>query len=340
MHPQWQDLLTRQGLAADGETFGDLAAELSAARGGTVVVPLLDQGLIRASGPDAAEFLHNLMTNDVKNLAANGLRFAGFCTAKGRLLATCHIWKPAEDVVLMALAADIQPAILKKLSMFVLRSKVKLTDAGEDTVLLGLAGPGAVALVEELSGQVPEPRHQVACAGGQVLRLDDHRFVLALAPAAAIQAWPMITAGARPAGSAAWRWLEIAAGQPRVVAATQEAFVPQMVNMEVPEVAGVVFTKGCYPGQEIVARTQYLGKVKRRMYRARLDQPLPPGTDVFTPEAGDQHCGALVTVAPSPEGGWECLVVVQSSGAEAGEVHLGSPTGPRLTLMPLPYVVG
>jgi hypothetical protein len=104
-------------------------------------------------------------------------------------------------------------------------------------------------------------------------------------------------------------------------------------------VAGVVFTKGCYPGQEIVARTQYLGKVKRRMYRGRLDSPLPPGTDVFTPEAGDQHCGALVTVAPSPDGSWECLTVVQSSGAEAGEVHLGNPAGPRLELLSLPYTV-
>ena len=115
--------------------------------------------------------------------------------------------------------------------------------------------------------------------------------------------------------------------------------MPQMVNYEVAAVGGVSFQKGCYPGQEIVARTQYLGKIKRRMYRAKLDTPFPAGTDVFTPEAGDQHCGALVLTAPSPEGGHECLVVVQSSGAEAGEVHVGKPDGPRLQMLSLPYTL-
>jgi folate-binding Fe-S cluster repair protein YgfZ len=113
-----------------------------------------------------------------------------------------------------------------------------------------------------------------------------------------------------------------------------------MLNMEVPAVGGVSFTKGCYPGQEIVARAQYLGKVKRRMYRARLDAALPAGTDAFAPESGDQPCGALVTVAPAPDGGHECLAVVQSSGAEAGAVFAGGPNlPPRLTLETLPYAV-
>lgn len=320
MSQEWTDFLARQGLSADGETFGDLPGELVAARDGTVVVSLLDHALIRASGEDAASFLHNLLTNDVQNLKAGEVRFAGFCTPKGRLLASFHIWHEGADL-LLALSTDIQPAMLKKLSMYVLRSKVKLTDPA--LVLLGLAGPGAKALADEFQG--------IAIGAG--------RHLVALPAEAAIAAWPKLAGTARPAGVAAWRWIEIAAGQPRIVAATQEAFVPQMVNMEVPAVGGVIFTKGCYPGQEIVARTQYLGKVKRRMYRARLDSALPPGTDVFTPEAGDQHCGALVTVAPSPDGGCECLLVVQSSGAEAGEIHLGSPTGPRVRLLTLPYAL-
>jgi hypothetical protein len=124
-----------------------------------------------------------------------------------------------------------------------------------------------------------------------------------------------------------------------VVGPTQEAFVPQMLNMEVAAVGGVVFTKGCYPGQEIVARTQYLGKIKRRMFHAATDQAVSPGTDIFTPESGDQHCGAIVSAAPSPNGGYECLVVVQTTGAEAGEVYVGGPSGPRLRILPLPYSV-
>lgn len=321
----WLDFLATRQLSGDGEHFGSPGAELVAARDATVVVPLIDQDLIRASGEDACGFLHNLLTNDVENLPADGVRFAGFCTAKGRLLATFHLWHDGSDL-LLALAADIQPAILKKLSMYVLRSKVKLADPG--LVLIGVAGADARAVIDALADRA------------RAVPLGGNRHLLSMSPAAAMEAWPDLAARATPAGAAAWRWLEIAAGQPRVVAATQEAFVPQMVNMELPAVGGVSFTKGCYPGQEIVARTQYLGKIKRRMYRARIDQALPAGTEVFTAESGDQHCGALVTVAPSPEGGHECLVVVQSSGAESGEVFAGKPGGPpRLTLLTLPYDV-
>jgi folate-binding protein YgfZ len=330
---QWRDFLAARHLAPDGESFGDLPGELLAARDGKVLVPLTDHAVIRASGEDAAEFLHNLLSNDVKNLAADEVRFAGLCTPKGRLLASFHIWHDGPDI-LLAMSADIQPAILKKLSMYILRSRVKLADA--DVVLLGMAGRGVV----EALGTVPEPQHAAQVPGGQLLSLGGGRYILALQTAAAIAAWPRLASSALPAGTAAWRWLEIAAGQPRVVAATQEAFVPQMMNMEIPAIAGVSFSKGCYPGQEIVARTQYLGKVKRRMYRAGIDTALAPGTDVFTPESGDQHCGALVTVAPAPDGGYECLVVVQSSGAEAGEIYAGGPgVPPRLTLGTLPYTI-
>lgn len=289
-------------------------------------VPLTDQGLIRASGEDAPGFLNNLLTNDMAHLAPDGARHAALCTAKGRIIASFLIWKENNDFLLQ-LSADILPAILKKLSMYVLRSKIKLTDISAERVLVGTVGSpvGPAA-----------PMTTAAYEGGTAIRLDADRCVLAL-PAdrlAAIQAEL-----GTPAALSAWHLAEIGAGIPRIVAATQEAFVPQMVNYEHSAVGGVSFQKGCYPGQEIVARTQYLGKIKRRMYRARIDADLPPGTDVFTPEAGEQHCGALVLSAPSPAGGFECLVVVQSSGAEAGEVHAGSPAGPRLEILPLPYTV-
>jgi tRNA-modifying protein YgfZ len=333
----WKEFLATEHLAPDGESFGDLPGELLAAEGGTVVVPLTEYGVIRATGEDAADFLHNLLSNDVKNLASDGVRFAGLCTAKGRLLATFHIWYDGPDV-LLAVSADILAAILKKLSMYILRSKVKLSEA--DVVLLGLSGTQAADVVREVFGVSPQPMQTAAVIGGQLLGLGADRFLLALAPEPACNTWTKLVAKAQPAGAATWRRVEIAAGQPRVVAATQEAFVPQMVNMEAPAVGGVSFSKGCYPGQEIVARTQYLGKVKRRMYRAHMDTPLSPGTDVFTPESGEQHCGALVTVAPAPGGGYDCLLVVQSSGAEAGEVYAGKPGGPpRLTLGQLPYTI-
>lgn len=337
MRQDWTQFLARQGMG--GEDFGDLPAELAAARSSTVVAPLVDFGLIRAVGEDAIPFLHNLMTNDVKNLAPDAARFAGLCTAKGRLIASLYLWHDRQDALLLMLSADILPGILKKLSMYVLRSKVKLSDAGDDHVLLGLAGQDAESALIALGAAIPFPMQVVPFEHGQVVRLDEGRFVLAVDAAAAEAVWLKLAAKARPVGPAAWRWLEIAAGQPRVVAATQEAFVPQMANFETAAVGGVSFTKGCYPGQEIVARAQYLGKVKRRMYRAHLAAETTPGTDVFAPETGDQHCGNIVTVAPSPDGGYDLLVVVQTSCAEAGDVHVGSQTGPRLTFADLPYAV-
>ena len=340
MKQQWIDFLSAQGAADAGESFGDPAAELMVARDATVIAPLPDFGLIRAAGEDAASFLHNLLTNDVKSLGPDAVRFAGMCTAKGRLIASFHIWHDRQDNLLLMLSADILPAMLKKLSMYVLRSKVKLADASDEQVLIGLAGPQAEPIVGSIAGSVPFPMQAVPFEGGQVVRLDERRFVLAVDAAAAPGLWPQLAAQAKPVGAAAWRWLEIAAGQPRIVAGTQEAFVPQMTNLEAPAVGGVSFTKGCYPGQEIVARAQYLGKIKRRMFRARLDTPAVPGTNVFAPETGDQHCGAIAAVAPSPAGGYECLVVVQESCAEAGEVHVGTRDGQRLSFLELPYAVG
>jgi folate-binding protein YgfZ len=337
MNPDWKEFIAQRGLLADGKNFGDTVAELSAARDGTVLVPLSDLGLIRASGEEAADFLHNLLSNDVKHLAADGARFAGFCSAKGRLLATMLIWRDGPDY-LLALSQDIQAGILKKLSMYVLRTKVKLRDAGADLVLLGLAGRGAAGALADIGAVAGETMRTASFPGGSAVALGADRYLLALQPAEAARIWTALAAKARPAGLSAWHWLEVAAGVPRVVAATQEAFVPQMVNLEV--VGGVSFTKGCYPGQEIVARAQYLGKVKRRMYRARLDAAASPGDHLFSPSSGDQSsCGEVVEVAPSPAGGYECLAVLQSPCADAGDVRIGAADGPRLSLLALPYAL-
>ncbi|MEW6514642.1 MAG: folate-binding protein YgfZ [Pseudomonadota bacterium] len=305
----------------------------------TFFVPLADHGLIRASGEDAANFLHNLLTNDIAHLEPSGVRQAALCTAKGRMIASFTIWREnnlagGPDDYLLLLSADILPGILKKLSMYVLRSKVKLADITAERSLIGVAGPNA----EELIGTLA-PMTSLPFAGGTAIRIDARRFVLALPADNATAVHARLAAAARAGTSDDWRLAEIEAGMPRIVAATQEAFTPQMVNYELEAVGGVSFQKGCYPGQEIVARTQYLGKVKRRMYRAKLDSVFPPGTDVFTPEAGEQHCGAVVLCAPAPAGGCEALLVVQSSGAEANAVHVGKPDGPHAQILPLPYAI-
>ena len=283
---------------------------------------LTDQGLIRASGADAASFLHKLLTNDITHLVEGQARHAGLCTPKGRLIASFLVWREGADFLLL-LSADVLPGVLKKLSMYVLRSKVTLTDISAERALIGVLG---------MRGGPAEPMGAASFAGGTAIRLDAERVVLALSPAAA-QAFSC------QGDLSDWHLAEIRHGIPRIVAATQEAFTPQMVNYDLPAVSGVSFQKGCYPGQEIVARTHYLGKVKRRMYRVKLETWFPPGTDVFTPEAGEQHCGAVLLTAPSVNGGYESLLVVQSGGAQADAIHVGAPGGAHARLLPLPYPV-
>lgn len=332
MNQEWNDFLLQQGFAADIEHCGHLLDEAKAA---TIVVPLADSALIRASGEDNAAFLHNLMTNDVTGIPADGIRHAGFCTPKGRLLATFTIWHEGADLWLKT-AADVQPAMLKRLSMYILRSKAKLHDGNAERVQIGLAGPQAAAALAALGcTTAPGTNQVVALDGGQALGIAAERYVLALDLAAAKAAWPTLQAHATPAGLNAWRLRDIAAGLPRVVAATQEQFIPQMVNFEA--VGGVSFKKGCYPGQEIVARTQYLGKIKRRMYRVAVDALTTAGTDLYAPETGEQSCGNVVIAAQTGANSSEALVVLQASAFEAGEVHLGSSSGPALAFLPLPY---
>ncbi len=293
-------------------------------------VLLSDQGLIRASGEDTAQFLHNLLTNDINHLAPESARHAALCTAKGRMIASFLIWREGPDYLLQ-LSADILPGIIKKLSMYVLRSKVKLTDISAERTLIGVAGLQAAAEIGDLS-----PMSTTPFAGGTAVRLDHRRFILAVPAAGTTAVQSRLSAQGE---LAVWHLEEIRHGMPRIVAATQEAFVPQMVNFATAAVGGVSFQKGCYPGQEIVARTHYLGKVKRHMVRVKHDAAFAPGTDVFTPEVGDQHCGAVVLTAPEPAGGFESLVVVQFSGTEPGEVHLGALAGPTAEILTLPYAI-
>lgn len=339
----WTDHLARQGARLDGAAlaFSDADTEARAAAEGTITVPLLHLGVIRSVGPDSAPFLHNLVSNDVQKLGADAAAWNSFNSPKGRMIASFLIWREAEGHAL-ALSADILPPFLKKLSMYVLRSKVKLADASAETLLIGVAGAGAASALQAAGLPSPNAGMTQLCdaEGTRCIRIADAMFVLAVPSAAAPRVFDALVAGgATKAGTAAWQLAMIRAGLPLVTAATQEEFVAQMLNYEL--IGGVSFQKGCYPGQEIVARTQYLGKLKKRMYRLAIPAAATPaaGADLFAPDFGDQSAGKLVNVAPAPGGGYEALAVMQTSSAEGGELHLGAPDGVRLTLLQLPYAL-
>lgn len=340
MSPHWQSLLQQSGARPVAETgdiadFGDPAAELLAARDDTVVAPLSHLGLIRVAGEDADEFLHNLTSNDVKKLPADSAEWNSLNSAKGRMLASLLTWRGDGDLF-VALSRDLQGAIQKKLSMYILRSRVKLADATDDRPLVGISGVGAAALLESQGLGVPGADLGLArTANGTVIRLAPSRFLLLLNGDTAEGVWRGLSAGARPVGTTAWRWLDIRAGLPRVSQPTQEQFVPQMLNFDA--LGGLSFTKGCYPGQEIVARTHYLGKIKRRMFLAQANICPAPGTPIFAPSTGDQACGHVVDAVASPDGGYDLLAVIQTPCVEAGAVHLESQAGPALAIGHLPY---
>ena len=285
-------------------------------------------GLLTVMGADARDFLHAQLTNDIANLPSDRAALAGWCTAKGRLLASFLV-VPSKDGFLLQLARDLAPAVAKRLSMFVLRARVKVADASADWVQFGLWGPGAAERLAALGMPVPAADLAVAAAADAlVVRIAQQQFVL-LVKAALRDRVPA------NGDEGAWVLEEIRAGRPLVVQATQDLFVPQMVDFE--RLGAVDFKKGCYPGQEIVARTQYRGVLKRRMVRARVAAAAAPGGELYADDLPGQASGTVVNAAPAPEGGSELLAVVQISALEnAAGIRLGAADGPLLELLPLP----
>lgn len=290
-----------------------------------ITAPLPGLGVIRAHGEEAAKFLHGQLTNDFSLLGLSEARLAGFCSPKGRLLASFVGFKRAHDDILLVCSRDLLPAVLKRLSMFVLRAKLKLSDASEAFQVRGLAGTDAAASpwrkTDGTDGSHTITLHPAAGQGR----------ALWIAPAET-------TVPALPALSdARWDWLEVMSGVARVSQPVVEAFVPQMLNHE--SVGGVNFKKGCYPGQEVVARSQFRGTLKRRAYLVAADAPLAAGQDVFHSSDAEQPCGSVALAAAHPDGGWNAIVSMQTSAAAGGSLHAGSATGPQLTLLPLPYAL-
>ena len=306
------------------------------ALGSAVAVRLADWGVIRAKGEDAGTFLNGQLTQEAAKLAEGQARLAGYCSPKGRLLASFVMWRSAPDEILLACSADLLAPTLKRLSMFVLRAKCKLSDASAEIALWGVALPG---LLRDQAHPIPEAAYATAAlAGGTAVRLADAAGAARVLWAASVDATPP---WATTSASDVWNWLEVQSGVPRIVAGTVEAFVPQMVNLEL--VGGVDFQKGCYPGQEIVARSQYRGTLKRRMVLAEGDAAAAAGAEVFAAADPSQPAGQVVLSArlPHPEGGARhaTLIEVKRALAEAGELHLGSVDGPRMRLRELPYEI-
>jgi folate-binding protein YgfZ len=293
------------------------------------IAPLSHWGVIRAEGEDAAKFLQGQLTQDFVLLGPQQARLAGFCTAKGRLQASFIGFKQSPTDILLVCSRDILAATLKRLSMFVMRAKVKLSDASEDFALFGLMGDPATALVAN------HPAWNRLESG--------QASIVVLYPAAGqTRALWVAPVGdpkpvASPISTELWQWSEVQSGIAMVTTPIVEAFVPQMLNYE--SVGGVNFKKGCYPGQEVVARSQFRGTLKRRGFLVHCDAPLLAGQEVFNSLDAEQPVGLVVQAAPSPEGGWDAMVSLQLSALPEGTLHSVCSTGSALKVLPLPYAL-
>lgn len=331
----WNDYLASAGapvLTADELTKGFVAV-------------VAGQDLIAVTGEDAASFLHGQLTNDVEHLGSAEARLAGYCSPKGRLLASFLMWRNAEAIFLQV-PSELRAALQKRLSMFVLRAKARLSDVSADTansVTLGIGGANGQAALQQVSGTLPAaPYTRVDHALGTVIRLADAfgapRYQWLTSPETARELLPTLRSTLAFGGSDAWRLSEIHAGIPQITLKTQEQFVPQMVNYEL--IGGVNFKKGCYPGQEIVARSQYLGKLKRRTALATIDSAdAAAGDEVFDVADPDQPCGMIVNAAANGAGGVDVLVELKLASLEQGDIRLGFASGAALHFKPMPYAL-
>ncbi len=348
MNPLWTDWLQREGaLFLDGRvsSFGNAHAEPQSVAGRIVMCDLSHEGLLLVSGEDAAAFLHGQLSNDILALAEGDAQITSWCSPKGRMLVTPLLWKGRQGLFLQ-MPRSLQAAIQKRLQMFVLRSKVKLEDLSADWVKIGVGGTGTMAgnaleaSIHAVFGAVPgRAMSSIHTALGRIIRVSPTRFEIVVSPDNAIEVWNKLTPHAVKVGAGVWDLLAIRDGIIQVLPATQDQFVPQAANFEL--IGGVNFKKGCYPGQEIVARTQYRGILKRRLVRVHSetnDYP-KPGESVYAPEFGEQAAGHIANVAPAPEGGFDALVVAQIESIKADSLRLKNLEGAALRLQSLPYEV-
>ncbi len=292
------------------------------------VALLTHLGIIKVEGDDAAKFIHGQLTQDFSLLDLHTSRLAAFCSPKGRMLASFIGFKRSNSEIWLICSRDILAGTLKRLSMFVMRAKARLTDATGDYSIYGLAGSATKPIASD--------------AYSTRAKVDLDPYILVNLPAAESiqrQLWIAPQTEPQPTGSdlplAIWLWGEVRSGVATLTAPVVDAFVPQMLNYE--SVGGVNFKKGCYPGQEVVARSQFRGTLKRRAFIAHADTDMAAGVEIFSTSDDSQPVATVVQAASAPGGGFDAIISGQLSALEAGNFHLGSSTGPLLQILPLPY---
>jgi tRNA-modifying protein YgfZ len=321
----WQNNLMEQGAVYDEgaiQHFGHAVSELAAVEKENTICDLSHLGLLSLSGSDTRTFLQGQVTNDVNQLDGTHAHFSAYCSPKGRMLALFLAASQNESIYLQ-LSKPILAPVMKRLKMYVMRSKVEINDVSDEMVRLGLNGPNIEEVLKKTIPNIPNQDYEVCpIEYGFIIKLptikNHSRYEIIMDAKAAFEVWNKLKVNCKPVGKPCWDWLDIQAGLPEVLEKTQEQFVPQMLNLDL--LNGINFKKGCYTGQEIVARTHYLGKVKRRTYLATISTNEQPSEGDQVTDATHSDVGQIVKVAPNQEDGFDALIELRIEAKQAGNI--------------------
>jgi tRNA-modifying protein YgfZ len=340
----WQSSLIAQAAIYEHgaiQHFGNAAQSLQMTARTNTLCDLSHLGLLALSGEDATTFLQGQVTNDVKALTGNNAHFSGYCSPKGRLLALFLAFSYNNTLYLQFNQSLLAP-IMQRLKMYVMRAKVDIQDVSSSFIRLGINGPEASVILEKVFSAVPTEEYATLPiikeqqSVGTVIRLpsivDHQRFEIIIDAAHAQDAWDALKGSCQLVGKPCWDWLDIQTGLPDIVEQTQEQFVPQMLNIDC--LNGINFKKGCYTGQEIVARTHYLGKIKRRTYLASMVTDQIPNAGDKVMDGDGNEVGLIVKVAPNLTGGFDALIEIRMEAKTTGQIHWNKHA---ITFGTLPY---
>ena len=345
MKPEWQLFLKNAGAEIeDGKviSFGNIQREQRMAQSGLIMTDLSHFGLISVYGDDASTFLQGQLTNDIRDVSETHSQLSAYCTSKGRMLSNFRIFK-RNDTFYLRLPRALLETTLNRIRKFILMAKVTMEDSSDSLVHFGVCGPNAEQHLSDIFSELPENNDDIKQNNGYtIIRIPGihPRFEIYGELIPMTELWSKLDVNTAPIGCGPWDRLGILAGIPVIYPETSEDFVPQMANMQL--INGVNFQKGCYTGQEIVARMQYLGKLKRRMYliNIKTEDIVHPGTPLFSSDSSSgQGTGTIIEAQPDSEGATSALAVINISDAETGKLRLYDENGPEISLQDLPYSV-